>query len=244
MLLLTTKLKRGDFMDKTVEELTNEKKALTEVISSMDESLAKYKSFGAPEEIQTLFTKVEGFLESFGSLSPKEVSEKLVLLAKFEAIGTVDEITLAIDGSVKLLEEYSDLGTPSEIDSALTSAAYMIKGYKELGTIKEIDTALDKSKTLIESYKELGTPAEIGEALEILETKVVADKCEAIATKFNADSTLIKKMYEQVSNFDTVEALLKDGFGKKEEAKKPLNESLKRHDFSGTGVARISKALM
>ncbi len=206
------------------EALQKEKNALTVAVQEMDTEMQGYKALGSVEELEDLTTKLEtlmSFLEGIEDV--KSIKEKLELLAKYEELGT-----------------YEQLGT------ALDRAQEMIAKYKEIGTPEKIGEALDRATGIISVYKELGTPDQLGEALDVLEDSVVEQRCEEIAARFGKKSETVQKMYEKVNDFEVVESLLDDVSTKPDGNGKSLEEGNSASPVitSTSVIARVSKTLI
>lgn len=215
-------------MDKLVETLTKERVQLSEDLSksfnentilrnkiteitSQNESLKdemidykrnesileEYKKLGSTGEIERLITIVEG------------VSKNKEELAK---LGTIEELTKALDMTSKFFEE---CGSPEAIREALNKST---KFFEEVGSPEEITAALENTKSLFEecgapaqikkaltesikSFEKLGSPAQIEEALTHFQGMInsvneakSAKALTELAAKFNTTEDVIKTM--------------------------------------------------
>lgn len=128
-----------------------------------------------------------------------KLTESLTRLAKYESLGTEEEIQANLEEGAVTIQElteeierlqalkaeleakvqesegYADLGTPEEINQALDLAQEVkedLDQYDEFGTAEEIRASLaevDELKEELEQYKEFGTPEEIRSAFDSIE---------------------------------------------------------------------------
>lgn len=207
-----------------IEQLTKEKQAQSEVINELHTKLENYTNLGEPEDIDKALSLTEELHKKLKGIDVGSLHESLDRLKLYEEIGTPEDIDKAIDMSMSMLEEYKKIGKPDELSEALDKAIEVLEQYKPLGSPKDIDEAFDKVESLLNRYKELGTPEEIDEALDLLAERVLEDRSESIAAKYDVAVDTVKKMYESVKNFDAIDALLSDSF-KKATKTTPFNEN-------------------
>jgi hypothetical protein len=196
--------------------------ARIEQLESAEAGLNNYKALGSVEAIQEVFNR---FSEM--NLRTKELSgvvnEKAELaneLAQYQELGSVDDVTKALDIAEKLLtdaetfadeansieEQFGDLGTPAEIAAALD----LLEAYANTATPEELAEACD----LLESYVELGSLSEV-EALiarteqlaeSLLEQKQQA-RIKEIAEDTGAPMDVVGRMLESLDEVETREIL-------------------------------------
>lgn len=184
--------------DKNVmEALVKEKQALTEAIGELDAQLNKYKELGTPEEIDDALTQAHEVINKVKKFNLSTVEEDMAELATYRELGTVDQIEEATDQSIELIGLYSKQGRPEEIDALM-----------------------EKALNLLEQYSVLGKPKEIENIIDMYTEQTVTGKCEEIAAKYNTDTTLVRKMYDKVNCFETVDELMNASFNRKAETKK------------------------
>jgi len=96
-------------------------------------------------------------------------------LEAYKKIGTPEEITEAIDKSLKIAENLEGVDIPT-----VKSCMEELTSYRNLGTVDELNQAIDQSVSIIESYLALGSPLEIDKA--IVESKSLIEKFTAQGT--------------------------------------------------------------
>jgi len=218
-------LKLQEDLNKALEQLEELKKQVA-VLESKNKELEK-----EAEVKKELEAKV------------KELSDKL---EAYEKLGSVDELSKALDEAKKALEAYKELGTPEEIQEALDKAKEALEAYKELGSPEELDEAIEKARELLEKYKELGTPEEIEQVFEKAEVLISESleaakekKIEELANELGVAKEMVAKVYDKMSEGEIREFFkefsehlkIKEKYEKKDEskehepAKKPLWES-------------------
>lgn len=173
-----------------IEQLTTEKLALEKSLGEVLGQLNKYKEIGTIDEILE-------FKETSSSLSD---------------LGTIDEVTTALEEGTKMVSGYKELGTPEEIQK-------MVESYKSLGTPEDISEAFDKAETIVnelKKYQELGTPDEIGEALDrALEMAKEAHKkketesVKDLSATYEIPEEAVREMVETMKDIEKVETTLK-----------------------------------
>jgi len=166
------------------------------------------------EALQTENTDLEKGLSE--SLEANKTLKETV--AKFEKIGTPDEISKAFSLAEGLIFKYNQIGTPDKISEALENAIRIIKAYKEIGSVSEINEALKRASFTLKricEYKQLGSPEDIDEALDkaiSLATSIKRKRMEEAATdlakNYKVPLTAVKGMLEKME-VSEVESTLK-----------------------------------
>lgn len=169
-------------MDVTESILHNRPMEESDMIALV-EQLEIYEELGTPEELEELFDKFEGFIDSY------------------EELGSPDELHEALDRSVYMLEAYNELGTPDEIDEAFNSVESFMGEMAEIGTLEELDSVCD----LLEAYQEFGTPTELAHAFEMMNAVVentrakhIQAESRALAAEFGVDASVAESIVESM----------------------------------------------
>jgi len=217
---------------KVYESAIKEKGALLEVIANQDTLLESYKALGDPTVISEALDKAKSIVENLQGVDITTVKPMQEELDSYRQIGKAEDINKAVDESLSIIEAYMSLGSPVEISSAIDKSTEIIESYKELGTPSEISEAFDAATKLLSQYEALGTVEEITKAIDILESQLNTSKFESIASKYNKDADLIRRMYDKVGNFQVVEELLEEGF----------NPTGKRVVVTGEGKTHINES--
>ena len=182
---------------KVMEDLIKEQQTLAAAVEELDGQLNKYRELGTVDEIDEALTKAKTIVEKIKDISLATAEDDMKQLAEYRELGSVEQIDEAIDKSIETISIYKELGKPEEIGGLL-----------------------EKATSLLEQYSVLGKPSEIEKILDMYQEKIVSSRCEEIGAKFNVDSSLVRKMYEKASDFDTVEELLELSFSRKTSAPK------------------------
>lgn len=131
-------------------------------------------------------------------------------LKAYKELATVDEMKQLIDKSSQLTAKVEGV----DLDSIHADLEELAK-YRAIGTPEKLEGAITSSLRLIQEYRQLGTPREIDTALEELKERGVAVKCEALAAKYNVKTSMVRKVFEKVNDFKTVEEVISEGLGRK-----------------------------
>jgi len=187
-----------------MEALVKEKQALTEAIGELDAQLNKYKELGTPEEIDDALTKAKDVIDKVKKFNLSTVEEDMAELARYRELGNVDQIDEATEKSIELIGTYSKLGKPEEIDALL-----------------------EKATSLLEQYSVLGKPKEIEKIIDDYTEKEIVGRCEELGAKYNTDTSLVRKMYDKVNCFETVDELMNASFNRKSQKEENKENSKK-----------------
>lgn len=249
----------------TINGLTEENLAQRKTIASMEEELAAYRKFGAPEVLESRLTS--GIEESLKSVIGEHTTENLRSIMdehnSYKVLGSVAEVTESVKTMKSVLEE---IGTPEEIRAHLTEhlnlvsalnaspvqIREMVESLNSLveahGDVAQIEETLNRTKEFVESCGSLDEcETVLRSSLEFFESVGTADNIRMALTRVleMCDSEKEQKFEESVSALakelgqeETVirEALTK---GVSEETLRSLAES--RAPASGAG--RISGRL-
>ena len=185
------------------------------------------------QAIQEVFNRFAEMNKQTKTLSGV-VNEKAELsdeLKQYQELGTVEEVTTALDIAEKLMtnaeetvadaaritEEFGDLGTPEEIAAALdlleayantatpaelAEATDLLEGYVALGTLSEVEALIERTEQLAESLLEQKQQAQIKEIAE--ETGAPMDVVGKMLESFDAAETrdMLGRINGQVSEAD------------------------------------------
>jgi hypothetical protein len=173
---------------KLVEHIANENSDLKVKVSNMTDEINKLK-----ESNQALEDENKHLGEQ---LEVKEELEKKI--AKFEELGTLEQVTEALeiaDKSLDTLSKFEELAdTPSDAKSALeASESFITKVNEMFGSLKDAETILETMK----KYEELGTPEQVSEVLKTIEEKIEAEAEADRKAKVESLSKVINKSIEE-----------------------------------------------
>lgn len=182
-------------------KLNNDFMKIMEERSSMISMLESYKMFGTVHSIQESFAELE----------------------QYRQIGPSQEIHEALDEGVKVVEELADTvqslsarveDLENELNAKSDPNTSVMVDDEDLGTPSDIKDALDMSldmKNELEKYRELGTVEELKELVnraDELTEELLANKVSEVATKYNCDPSVIKKMLDKDMTLEEVEDIL------------------------------------
>lgn len=189
-----------EIMDKLLERVQTQNEGYVKELKDLRETLEATKG-----ELDAINKENETLVATNGELVAKKE-----ILAKYEALGSVEEMTDLVEKAPAIVKEWKEFkkldDSASDIREALTMAETVISQYEEIGKPHEITEAFG----LLEGFKakvdEIGTIAEINKALDLLEAHAAKEderkrneSVAKLAKKLGVAEAKIAKVYGKLS---------------------------------------------
>jgi len=150
-------------------------------LASMNESIAKYKEYGSPEDIDRLVTICESYVD-LGK--PEEINEVFSKFKKFvetfQPLGSPVEINESLD----ILNTYANLGSPKDVNECLNK----LGEYADIGSLSEVREAMN----LLNKYADLGHPQKIEQVFEVASNYIKLGSIPSIQKVFKITEGVIE----------------------------------------------------